>query len=412
MSEGQGVGGEGRLGLAHLPLFHRLGQLCPTPSLYSCTSPSHTIRLSPCISIPPAPSIPLSACPTCLSMPLPYSISPSVFPIPSFYPSITPHPPISLYPSHSISLFLCPTQSPPNAAESQDLVGSENRAPPETSPELPPPEEGDNEDDDDDDDDNEVEEEAVVPCPDPNPVSEALCEEDLAGDRNALDAKDPNRPRFTLQELRDVLHERNELKAKVFMLQEEIAYYRSEDPEDETGPSTPSPSPIPRASPRPNAQPESGIKRLVFLRGCGLREAWRWHWRQHRRVICTLLSSSPPFSFFSRDKRRSSQRNVQLDDSFGSWAGKDDVYTEQAQEALQHCSGGCHAHAARVSLYNSISSYPRSTPAIAAGALNHEAASVEQGIFELRGETDDVENLGHGLQRAFETTEAVKQAKM
>lgn len=41
-----------------------------------------------------------------------------------------------------------------------------------------------------------------------------------------LDSKDPNRPRFTLQELRDVLHERNELKAKVFMLQEEIAYYK------------------------------------------------------------------------------------------------------------------------------------------------------------------------------------------
>lgn len=41
-----------------------------------------------------------------------------------------------------------------------------------------------------------------------------------------FDPKDPNRPRFTLQELRDVLHERNELKAKVFMLQEEIAYYK------------------------------------------------------------------------------------------------------------------------------------------------------------------------------------------
>ena len=41
-----------------------------------------------------------------------------------------------------------------------------------------------------------------------------------------MDTKDPNRPRFTLQELRDVLHERNELKAKVFMLQEEIAYYK------------------------------------------------------------------------------------------------------------------------------------------------------------------------------------------
>lgn len=51
---------------------------------------------------------------------------------------------------------------------------------------------------------------------------EALCEEESGG----LDPKDPNRPRFTLQELRDVLHERNELKAKVFLLQEELAYYK------------------------------------------------------------------------------------------------------------------------------------------------------------------------------------------
>ncbi|XP_064162904.1 RILP-like protein 1 isoform X2 [Anguilla rostrata] len=138
----------------------------------------------------------------------------------------------------------------------------------------------------------------------PTLAKEALCEEDQAGERGALDPKDHNRPRFTLQELRDVLHERNELKAKVFMLQEELAYYRSEDPEEETGPSTPNPSLVPRARPLPNAQPESGIKRL--------------------------------FSFFSRDKRRSSQRNAQFDDSLSSWAGKDDVYTEQAQEALQH----------------------------------------------------------------------------
>ena len=51
---------------------------------------------------------------------------------------------------------------------------------------------------------------------------EAMCEEETGG----LDPKDPNRPRFTLQELRDVLHERNELKAKVFLLQEELAYYK------------------------------------------------------------------------------------------------------------------------------------------------------------------------------------------
>ncbi|XP_046873900.1 RILP-like protein 1 isoform X3 [Hypomesus transpacificus] len=131
----------------------------------------------------------------------------------------------------------------------------------------------------------------------PSPAQEALCDEDAAG----LDTKDPNRPRFTLQELRDVLHERNELKAKVFMLQEEIAYYKSEEMEDDTGSQTSSPSPELRS--RAHAQPESGIKRL--------------------------------FSFFSRDKRRNSQRNAQFDDSFGSWARKDDVYTEEAQEALQ-----------------------------------------------------------------------------
>nr|XP_023841927.1 RILP-like protein 1 [Salvelinus alpinus] len=162
-----------------------------------------------------------------------------------------------------------------------------------------------------DDDDEDVEEEAVLlweaMCDEDTPAlfqhftKEALCDEEGGG----LDQKDPNRPRFTLQELRDVLHERNELKSKVFMLQEEIAYYKSEEAEDETGTPTPSPSPEQlRARPRPNAQPESGIKRL--------------------------------FSFFSRDKRRNSQRNAQFEDSFSSWAGKDEVYTEQAQEALQH----------------------------------------------------------------------------
>ncbi|XP_017537157.1 RILP-like protein 1 isoform X1 [Pygocentrus nattereri] len=144
-----------------------------------------------------------------------------------------------------------------------------------------------NEDEEYEDDE---EEEAVL-------LWEALCDEEAG-----LDPKDPNRPRFTLQELRDVLHERNELKAKVFMLQEEIAYYKSEEQEDEA--SLPTPDPSPTLRPRSRAsQPESGIKRL--------------------------------FSFFSRDKRRSSQR-AQLDNSFGSWASNEEVYTEQAQEALQH----------------------------------------------------------------------------
>ncbi|XP_023121823.1 RILP-like protein 1 isoform X3 [Amphiprion ocellaris] len=134
----------------------------------------------------------------------------------------------------------------------------------------------------------------------PSPAEEALCEEESGG----LDPKDPNRPRFTLQELRDVLHERNELKAKVFLLQEELAYYKSDEAEDEIVTPSPSPSPELRTRSRSSAQPESGIKRL--------------------------------FSFFSRDKQRSSQRSAQFDGDLGSWAGKDEVYTEQAQEALQH----------------------------------------------------------------------------
>ncbi|RVE66138.1 hypothetical protein OJAV_G00123510 [Oryzias javanicus] len=130
-------------------------------------------------------------------------------------------------------------------------------------------------------------------------TQEALCEEESGG----LDPKDPNRPRFTLQELRDVLHERNELKAKVFLLQEELTYYKSDEAEEEEMvTSSPSPSPELRSRSRSSPQQESGIKRL--------------------------------FSFFSRDKRRSSQQSAALHSSFSLW--KDDVYTEQAQEALQH----------------------------------------------------------------------------
>ncbi|NWI18030.1 RIPL1 protein, partial [Crypturellus soui] len=123
-------------------------------------------------------------------------------------------------------------------------------------------------------------------------------------EKMAVDLKDPNRPRFTLQELRDVLHERNELKSKVFLLQEELLYYKSEETEEETR----SPQPTPIIQPKTSTQPESGIKRL--------------------------------FSFFSRDKRRmqASQRNVHFQDTFGEWANsnKDDAYMEQGQEALQH----------------------------------------------------------------------------
>uniref|UniRef100_A0A8C8SFH5 RILP-like protein 1 n=1 Tax=Pelusios castaneus TaxID=367368 RepID=A0A8C8SFH5_9SAUR len=123
-------------------------------------------------------------------------------------------------------------------------------------------------------------------------------------EKMAMDLKDPNRPRFTLQELRDVLHERNELKSKVFLLQEELLYYKSEETEEETRSSQPTSI----INSKSSTQPESGIKRL--------------------------------FSFFSRDKKRmqATQQDVHFQDSFGEWAdsNKDDSYTEQGQEALQH----------------------------------------------------------------------------
>ncbi|XP_078083219.1 RILP-like protein 1 isoform X4 [Mustelus asterias] len=92
--------------------------------------------------------------------------------------------------------------------------------------------------------------------------TEPMSEEDLQSDKTLADLNDPNRPRFTLQELRDVLHERNELKAKVFLLQEEMAYYKSEESEEESGPSNPPPTPP--LQPKTATQPESGIKRLIF----------------------------------------------------------------------------------------------------------------------------------------------------
>ncbi|XP_072381355.1 RILP-like protein homolog isoform X1 [Diabrotica undecimpunctata] len=47
-----------------------------------------------------------------------------------------------------------------------------------------------------------------------------------------FDLDDPNRPRFTTQELKDILHERNELKAKVSDLEDELETYRPKKKEE------------------------------------------------------------------------------------------------------------------------------------------------------------------------------------
>ncbi|XP_016058681.1 PREDICTED: RILP-like protein 2 isoform X2 [Miniopterus natalensis] len=49
----------------------------------------------------------------------------------------------------------------------------------------------------------------------------------LGPDKMVVDLTDPNRPRFTLQELRDVLQERNKLKSQLLLAQEELQCYKS-----------------------------------------------------------------------------------------------------------------------------------------------------------------------------------------
>ena len=57
-----------------------------------------------------------------------------------------------------------------------------------------------------------------------NPEAQ-LC---LSG-KMVIDMSDPNRPRFTLNELRQVLGERNELKTKLLEVEEELHRYRPLD---------------------------------------------------------------------------------------------------------------------------------------------------------------------------------------
>ncbi len=47
-----------------------------------------------------------------------------------------------------------------------------------------------------------------------------------AGVEASKPVDDPNRPRFTLPELKDILQERNSLKAKVSDLEDELALFR------------------------------------------------------------------------------------------------------------------------------------------------------------------------------------------
>ncbi|XP_072381358.1 RILP-like protein homolog isoform X4 [Diabrotica undecimpunctata] len=70
--------------------------------------------------------------------------------------------------------------------------------------------------------------------------NEDLSDVPIPSNMAMFDLDDPNRPRFTTQELKDILHERNELKAKVSDLEDELETYRpkkkEETPLDEDAP--------------------------------------------------------------------------------------------------------------------------------------------------------------------------------
>lgn len=60
-------------------------------------------------------------------------------------------------------------------------------------------------------------------------ISEGCSREGTTVGPNQLvvDLTDPNRPRFTMQELKEVLQERNQLKAQLMVAQEELTLYKS-----------------------------------------------------------------------------------------------------------------------------------------------------------------------------------------
>lgn len=53
------------------------------------------------------------------------------------------------------------------------------------------------------------------------------CTQTAGPNQLVVDLTDPNRPRFTMQELKEVLQERNQLKAQLMVAQEELQLYKS-----------------------------------------------------------------------------------------------------------------------------------------------------------------------------------------
>lgn len=96
-------------------------------------------------------------------------------------------------------------------------------------------------------------------------------QENIGPNKLIVDLKDPNRPRFTMQELKEVLQERNQLKAQLMVAQEELQLYKSgvlssEQTMVEINLDTPSPSePSPTNTVEDNKE-KSTIQKLFSFR--------------------------------------------------------------------------------------------------------------------------------------------------
>ncbi|XP_004459331.1 RILP-like protein 2 [Dasypus novemcinctus] len=91
----------------------------------------------------------------------------------------------------------------------------------------------------------------------------------LGPDKMVVDLTDPNRPRFTLQELRDVLQERNKLKSQLLVAQEELQCYKSGliPPREGPGGRGEKDALVTKASnARGNKEENTIIKKLFFFR--------------------------------------------------------------------------------------------------------------------------------------------------
>ncbi|XP_072456761.1 RILP-like protein 2 [Notamacropus eugenii] len=88
-----------------------------------------------------------------------------------------------------------------------------------------------------------------------------------------VDLTDPNRPRFTMQELRDVLHERNKLKSQLLVAQEELQCYKSGliPPNNSQAPRRDPQAPVTNPSNSKGGKQEKTIIRKLFFFRSGKR---------------------------------------------------------------------------------------------------------------------------------------------